>query len=524
MSYIQLIVLIPELILSPSQTEDMTLRTTNIFGNGIRFLQRTLLGFDEDDPHIALAARFPWPSVLLPRFRNLFMEPRNRCYVNYLPVELLREVFIYLLPDQDWRLQDTPPPQLLLVQICSYWRNVALTYPRLWSTFMIVSPIKRHIPMTKLWLERSGQCPLTIYIDHHNSIRLETLTTTDTVIDLLRPHVSRWKTAIFILDSCVQSSLFALPHEFPLLERFCFDVVGRFRCWSSEDIERVREIFIPSSFLRLREVTWKTFSSSLHIPLLVPTNLIYLSGDFVIDGPFLNALSGLKHLQTLRLHHCPPIPRDYPRLDHHVVLHRLHDLDLLLGWYTPSFLFNSISAPNLRVLVIRLPFREEGRTALYAFIRRSRCKLRAFSYIDDVGYNPEAQFFQELLVSPQMGFLSELNIVIRSSDAVLRLLSRVNIAVLPSLGRFCLSADHCSADVLLDMLKHRANDFHTPTDTLIPETLLSEENVFAPSLRFIPVSGSSLCIKVPVNGHFYEIEAVREWFKCDDRTHWSLVL
>ncbi|KAJ4490672.1 hypothetical protein J3R30DRAFT_120013 [Lentinula aciculospora] len=147
----------------------MTLKPTDILDNGIRYLQRTLLGFDEDDPHIALAApslfseqvqvsskdtcRFSWPSLLVPHLGSLFIAPKDQCYIDRLPVELLREVFIYLIPDRHWRLEDTSPPQLLLVQICSYWRNVALAYPRLWSTFMIVYPIKRHIPMTKMWLE-----------------------------------------------------------------------------------------------------------------------------------------------------------------------------------------------------------------------------------------------------------------------------------------------------------------------------------------------------------------------------------
>ncbi|KAJ4470344.1 hypothetical protein C8J55DRAFT_551450 [Lentinula edodes] len=290
----------------------------DIIGRYFGMIPQLRPGFDADNPQISFSnpGFLPWQEqvqsvqiandntntiLVVPGFESLYIKAEDICYVNYLPVELLREIFLYLLPGRDWTLEETPPPQLVFVQVCKHWRNVAISYPTLWSTFMIIHPIERHIPMTKLWLERSGNHPLTIYIDHQKSEFEKSCSTTDVVINLLRPHIHRWKAVTFILTA-IQSSLLALPRdEYPLLETFCFDVTGSF-AWNPESVERVEEKFFPSSSPMLREVTWETHGLSLHRPPLAPTNITYLSGDFFMDLPFFDSISELKNLRTLRLH------------------------------------------------------------------------------------------------------------------------------------------------------------------------------------------------------------------------------
>ncbi|KAJ4490680.1 hypothetical protein J3R30DRAFT_121147 [Lentinula aciculospora] len=443
------------------------------------------------------------------------MESRNRCYVNYLPVELLREVFIYLLPDQDWRLQDTPPPQLLLVQICSYWRNVALTYPRLWSTFMVVSPIKRHIPMIKLWLKRSGQYPLTLYIDHHNSDAEETIMTTNAVIELLRPHVHRWKSAtFFFFAEYIQSSFLALPHdEYPLLETLSLDLTGAF--YRGPDyMEQVEKIFIPSSSPRLRAITWETYGLPLCIPPF-PSNIMCLSGGFMVNFSLFNALSGLSNLQTLRLHGGVQhgiVPPPRPILQ---ILHRLHALELRTALCTSSLL-DSITTPSLKILVTSIQLEEKTQISLCSFISRCRCRLRAFSYFDAWGNDLDNTFFEQFLVSPHMAWLYELNIITSDSDTVLRILSRVdtNEPILPSLNRLWLLTWSCQGKLLLDMLEYHANDFHPPTGNMMSEPLFSPRCPHPGRYMFIPVAGYSLCIQV----NWYKSHGeVSQWLKSNVR-------
>ncbi|KAJ3997373.1 hypothetical protein F5050DRAFT_1806902 [Lentinula boryana] len=394
-----------------TNSSGFALRSPQIFNNSVRYLQRTLLGFDADadNTHLALLKPnlLPWkeqrqvltgdtnnfvchgqPSTLkITGSESLFQTPpKHRVSVNHMPMELLQEIFSYLLPSRDWMLRRSPPPQLALVQVCTYWRNIALSYPRLWSTIMIIQPIGHHISMTKLWLERSGQHPLTLYIDHRGLKQDVALTTTNIVIDLLRPHAHRWKAAIFVLHSGPQSSLLALPRNgFPLLETLCFDVIGNERFWDKIDVERIEEIFLSSSSPRLRELTWKTYGLSLNKPPSIPTNLTYLTGDFMLRLPFFEMLSEMKNLQTLRLYQHERDTHDSSRLYEPVILHRLHSLDIHLGSECMTFFLDLIRAPSLNVLLIGQPFAGEAQKAICTFLQKSHCYLKAFTYLETSG-------------------------------------------------------------------------------------------------------------------------------------------
>ncbi|KAJ3889128.1 hypothetical protein GG344DRAFT_79098 [Lentinula edodes] len=511
----------------------------NNFDHSIRYLQRTLLGFDADNLQISFSnpGFLPWQEqvqsvqmandntstiLVVPGFESLYIKAEDICYVNYLPVELLREIFLYLLPGRDWMLEETPPPQLVFVQVCKHWRNIAISYPTLWSTFMIIHPIERHIPMTKLWLERSGNHPLTIYIDHRKSEFEKSCSTTDVVINLLRPHIHRWKAVTFILTA-IQSSLLALPRdEYPLLETFCFDVTGSF-AWNPESVERVEEKFFPSSSPMLREVTWETHGLSLHKPPLAPTNITYLSGDFFMDLPFFDSISELKNLRTLRLHggvvsgRVPP-PRSIP-----LVLPHLRALEVRTIFYAP-FLLDSIATPSLKVLVMANRLDEKSRKSLCSLISRSRCHLSAFSYLNGLGDALESEFFEEFLLSPHMDSLSELNLLVNNADAVLRVLVQLNTnsgPVLPSLNRLWLSTHTFSGDLLLDMLECRATDFHPPTGAMMSEPLFSADSPYPSQYLFIPVSRYSLCLQVTWIKN--NPDEVFEWFKTNAHTHWNLL-
>ncbi|KAJ3985285.1 hypothetical protein F5890DRAFT_1511342 [Lentinula detonsa] len=522
----------------PPQVEDtnssgFALRSPQIFNNSVRYLQRTLLGFDADadNTHLALLKPnlLPWkeqrqvltgdtnnfvchgqPSTLeITGSESLFQTPpKHRQSVDHLPVELLQEIFSYLLPGRDWRLDCSPPPHLVLVQICTYWRSIALSYPRLWATFMIVHPIKRHIPMTKLFLERSGQHPLTLCIDHVGLERGEALTTTDIVIDLLRPHAHRWKAAIFVLQSGVQSSLLTLPRdEFPLLETFCFDVTCYERFWGLDDVERVEEIFLPLSSPKLSEFTWKTYGLSLHKPPLIPTSVTYLSGDFPLGVPFFEALSNLENLHTLRLYQCEEHIHDPSFLDNPVVLSRLHTLDLRIASRHMQFFLDPIYASDLKVLFIGRPLSEDAQNALCNFVQRSRCYLNAFTYLEASGNYLDAEFLKNLLLSPQMKFLMELNILSNfgDSDPLMRLLA-VDKSFLPSLNRLWILAWHCSADLLVHMLERRADNFLPPSGTMMSESLFHLDflSSFSGLGHYSPQSAYSLCIQFQHYDHFEE--------------------
>ncbi|KAJ3808160.1 hypothetical protein F5876DRAFT_67511 [Lentinula aff. lateritia] len=85
-----------------------------------------------------------------------------------LPMEIISEIFLQCLPEVDTLSFMRPEPHpdqapLLLTQVCRSWRSIAIATPRLWSTLIINASngSSSHCEITKLWLDRSRNVPLT---------------------------------------------------------------------------------------------------------------------------------------------------------------------------------------------------------------------------------------------------------------------------------------------------------------------------------------------------------------------------
>ncbi|KAJ7140698.1 hypothetical protein C8R44DRAFT_236955 [Mycena epipterygia] len=85
-----------------------------------------------------------------------------------LPSDVVRAIFTASLPSTRNSAMTAEDSPLLLGQICSAWRELALSTPRLWSSLHIVVPNKSRInvlvEMVTAWLTRSGILPLSISI------------------------------------------------------------------------------------------------------------------------------------------------------------------------------------------------------------------------------------------------------------------------------------------------------------------------------------------------------------------------
>jgi hypothetical protein len=89
--------------------------------------------------------------------------------INTLPPKVLAETFVLCLPPRVWR-----PPTLnvreapmLLCQVCSYWKELVLSLPMLWSSFSGSCRRYlqvRHDSLIQLWLERSRTHPPFLYL------------------------------------------------------------------------------------------------------------------------------------------------------------------------------------------------------------------------------------------------------------------------------------------------------------------------------------------------------------------------
>lgn len=82
-----------------------------------------------------------------------------------LSPELVGEIFCHCLPERASFSSSEAP--LLLTQVCSSWRTIAVGTPRLWSSLYV--PNWQYLPpdvgsLVRLWLERSGQTKLSVDI------------------------------------------------------------------------------------------------------------------------------------------------------------------------------------------------------------------------------------------------------------------------------------------------------------------------------------------------------------------------
>ncbi|KAJ3762187.1 hypothetical protein EV360DRAFT_79544 [Lentinula raphanica] len=494
---------------------ELSSQSNALFDYPMRYIQWALRGLNAND--IRRNSISLWTSLLGSETRKAV------CVATRLPLELLREIFLYLAVEEEHRGMR---PRLPISQVCRYWRYVAITYPKLWSTIKIYMPTEGDIHLTKLWLERARQHPLTVYVEQWYRPRDESHLATEIVMSLLLSRAHRWKTATFILASGFRSSFLALPRmRSPLLETLRFDTTTRSsEYWGDDALNRVKAMI--SSSVSLRHLTVKAHVRSHSLRSTLPTNLTYLCGDFTIDLPFLLSLSTMEQLQTLRLHGC--LGRVGHSSDQVMILPCLHSLDIQIDADKSQFLFNHLEAPNLKALSTKSDLTTESQMALCSFIERSHCQLEAFAYGGSAPTDDsEPHFFERLFAYPQMMYLSELIVFTHDPEPVMSLLAR---RALPSLNRLFFNGG-CSAVGLHIMLKQQAGRFLCPSDSKLLEPLFDDEHsahmlLFVKGRRNqeIPISQFSLCIQVKVHGSACEVEELTAWCKNNERAHWSISL
>ncbi|KAJ7753818.1 hypothetical protein B0H16DRAFT_1544045 [Mycena metata] len=106
--------------------------------------------------------------------------------VRRLPRDIIQEIFIACLPEDRNCVMSALEAPVLLGQVCSSWRTISLSTPRLWARLHIVEPLlprepsvskqllhaEKHaqrIETTKAWLARSGECPLSLSFSSESS-------------------------------------------------------------------------------------------------------------------------------------------------------------------------------------------------------------------------------------------------------------------------------------------------------------------------------------------------------------------
>ncbi|KAJ6564624.1 hypothetical protein B0H19DRAFT_1141566 [Mycena capillaripes] len=193
-----------------------------------------------------------------------------------LPQDVIRAVFIASMPTDNAGMTPKEVP-LVLCQICSAWRYVALSTPQLWASIRIVIPRNSKIEQLAdgitCWLSRSGILPLSISLGLKPTQLHECQASS--LLTSLSGFSARWKAIHIALPDF--SALEALSHltsqDVPVLRTVSIDRqfllsgngVG---LWSCDSLP-----FLNSPSLQSISLTDGTSSTSLWLPWTQLTNL-----------------------------------------------------------------------------------------------------------------------------------------------------------------------------------------------------------------------------------------------------------
>ncbi|KAF7980831.1 hypothetical protein HWV62_36462 [Athelia sp. TMB] len=151
-------------------------------------------------------------------------------HIAVLPVEIISSIFVLIFqaPEQDWREAGRAAPfEIVISQVCSLWRCIALAIPQLWTRIVINVPRRHMLDITTRYLARSSVLPLRLSIALELLGRLPEVTEQlRTICNSLAFHIVRWKElrvsfASHLDFACIARWLPAVPA--PLLETLQID-------------------------------------------------------------------------------------------------------------------------------------------------------------------------------------------------------------------------------------------------------------------------------------------------------------
>jgi hypothetical protein len=389
--------------------------------------------------------------------RSRLKRQLNACRspVLQLPPELTSEIFVTYLAHHEWDgltsclsdvlISRTP---LLFGRICSAWRELAWSTPKLWSSMQLdlennnIDPI-----LVNQWLDRSGSLPLSICA----LLRCEDYDQTAVVImDAIAQHTERWCNIAFELpifcydsfkdDDNLKCYLPNLQHIFIGKESLGLDEFSRFDIFSVTPQLR-------SLSLKGVDVSDCVFSTNNLTKLRIEGECIDACMDILQRSPHIiecafvnvqNTTSSIKHslsnqLQLLRLE----IPEEYDE--------------------SIADIFNALTVPALR----KFHFYAEGQSlppnSFISLMTRSSCSLQTLT-LEFVSVGLDANSDDELLQClDAIPSLQELTLIgVRITDNTLRMLScRDSSVVLPNLKVFDWGGSIRDFSVLVGFLHSR---------------------------------------------------------------------
>ncbi|KAJ7678732.1 hypothetical protein B0H17DRAFT_103074 [Mycena rosella] len=370
------------------------------------------------------------------RWNLPFIRVQDPSPISCLPADVLGEIFMWSLCTNGFHsltergcLMLEP---LTLSHVNSRWRDVAISTSRLWSTIWVDRPREANVPMVELWLERSRQCPLIIYLRQTAPLppgsQLPSVSDpreyelTDEIFLLLGQHLHRWKRVTFLLYKQTHRPLLSLPAAStaaPLLEHVYMNV----KTWDADSslaMERTMYSYHSVKSIVVHDFMSQDFVRWEHLTTLDAGQL---------GCPLASHLSVLKHCPSLRRAEirCTQDHRDAPFVAplRRVRIPQLASLTVYADRVDLAPLMDGLIFPNLEGLVFRYrqaPRRSNDPQALWRLLARSGCVLKRFS-LKDIPLTPDDDHHLSFLRLPQMASLTELYMQLDLTDKIVRFLT-----------------------------------------------------------------------------------------------------
>ncbi|KAF7376859.1 hypothetical protein MSAN_00103400 [Mycena sanguinolenta] len=290
--------------------------------------------------------------------------------VRRLPLDIIQELFIACLPTHRNCVMSASEAPVLLGRVCSSWRAISHTTPRLWSSLHVVEPLQnladptsasfeekvaRRLEITQTWLGRSGQCPLSISLQSapDGTSPTGSPTTSMQFMETLISFAHRWQHIQFTAPrSLLLKVMSHFDAEVPLLESVTFHTQGH---------NRLRSSWGPFNMLRGARISSLSIPAAIFLPENLPlrwgqlTNLS-IGGHKVpvtmTSDALLRVISNCPELRCCKLMVHDPNGIELPIPEHPIVeLPFLHTLAIhCVAGVAPtvSNLLMRLSLPELR--------------------------------------------------------------------------------------------------------------------------------------------------------------------------------
>ncbi|KAJ7879474.1 hypothetical protein B0H14DRAFT_3858352 [Mycena olivaceomarginata] len=291
-----------------------------------------------------------------------------------LPLDIIEEIFMACLPTHRNCVMSAAEAPVLLGRICSSWRAISLTTPRLWAK------VAQRLDVADAWLRRSGTCPLSISVESNLDHGVTPPLTpspappnTDVFLDMLVPYASRWKELRLVVPPLALETLSRLTeNDVPLLRRLKIVQRPQHTSYASGWKPGPHRLFGPASSVESVDHFIPHGSGVGHGARTGP------------PGWVLDILSRCPKLETCKLlvHESPD---DSPSVTECPFLHTFDLQAIGAPLSTAGYLLSRLSLPELRDFKLRgqaEPHGSHGAESLISFLAAST-HLEAISIDSD---------------------------------------------------------------------------------------------------------------------------------------------